>query len=110
MNRTRILLGATAVLVAAACTQKQQPQPQPPPAPPKPVVEAPKPDAGGGDARLGMMERHAIWKAKKEADEKLAAQLAAEEKARLFKFDKSKLPQVLKDLNIAPDKVDPRTA
>jgi hypothetical protein len=94
MNRTSILLGATAVLVAAACTEQNQPKPQPPPAPPKPVVEVTKtPDAGGGDARLGMMERHAIWKAKKEADEKLAAQLAADEKARLFKFDKTKLPK-----------------
>ncbi len=94
MNRTRILLGATAVLVAAACTETKQPPRQPPPAPkPAPVAEAPKPDAGGGDARLTMMERHAIWKAKKEADAKLAAQLAAEEKARLIKFDKAKLPK-----------------
>lgn len=94
MNRTSILLGATAVLVAAACTEQNQPKPQPPPAPPKPVAAVVKtPDAGGGDARLGMMERHAIWKAKKEADEKLAAQLAADEKARLFKFDKTKLPK-----------------
>jgi hypothetical protein len=94
MNRTSILLGATAVLVAAACTEQSQPKPQPPPAPPKPVAEVVRtPDAGGGDARLGMMERHAIWKAKKEADEKLAAQLAADEKARLFKFDKTKLPK-----------------
>ncbi len=94
MNRTRILLGATAVLVAAACTEQNQPKPQPQPAPAKPVVAVAKtPDAGGGDARLGMMERHAIWKAKKEADEKLAAQLAAEEKARLMKFDKAKLPK-----------------
>jgi hypothetical protein len=96
MNRTSILLGATAVLVAAACTEQNQPKPQPQPAPAKPVAKTP--DAGAstdarGDARLGMMERHAIWKAKKEADEKLAAQLAAEEKARLFKFDKAKLPK-----------------
>jgi hypothetical protein len=96
MNRTSILLGATAVLVAAACTEQNQPKPEPQPAPAKPApapVAATSPDAGGGDARLGMMERHAIWKAKKEADEKLAAQLAAEEKARLMKFDKAKLPK-----------------
>jgi hypothetical protein len=96
MNRTSILLGATAVLVAAACTEQNQPKPQPQPAPAapaKPVEVAKSPDAGGGDVRLGMMERHAIWKAKKEADEKLAAQLAADEKARLFKFDKTKLPK-----------------
>jgi hypothetical protein len=42
-----------------------------------------------------MMERYALWKAKKEADEKLAVQLAAEEKARLIKFDKSKLSKHL---------------
>lgn len=98
MNRTSILLGATAVLVAAACTEQNQPKPQPQPAPApaapaKPVEVAKTPDGGTADARLGMMERHAIWKAKKEADEKLAAQLAAEEKARLFKFDKAKLPK-----------------
>jgi hypothetical protein len=97
MNRTSILLGATAVLVAAACTEQNQSKPQPQPAP-KPAPVAKTPDAGAstdarGDVRLGMMERHAIWKAKKEADEKLAAQLAAEEKARLMKFDKAKLPK-----------------
>jgi hypothetical protein len=49
-------------------------------------------DAGAAiDAHQGMMERYAIWKANKEADEKLAAQLAAEEKSRLIKFDKSRL-------------------
>jgi hypothetical protein len=42
-----------------------------------------------------MMERHAIWKAKKEADEKLAAENAAAEQARLLKFDKAKLPKHL---------------
>jgi hypothetical protein len=39
-----------------------------------------------------MMEKYAIWKAKKEADEKLAKELAEQEAARLRKFDKSKLP------------------
>ena len=43
-----------------------------------------------------MMEKHAIWLAKKEADEKLAKELADEESARLRKFDKSKLAQHLK--------------
>jgi hypothetical protein len=37
------------------------------------------------------MEKHALWLAKKEADEKLAKELAAEESARLRKFDKTKL-------------------
>jgi hypothetical protein len=41
------------------------------------------------------MERHAIWKAKKEADEKLAKELAEAENKRLLKFDKSKLPKHL---------------
>jgi len=41
------------------------------------------------------MARYELWKAKKEADAKLAAQLAAEEQARLLKFDKSKLPKHL---------------
>jgi len=42
-----------------------------------------------------MMARYELWKAKKEADAKLAAELAAEEQARLLKFDKSKLPKHL---------------
>lgn len=83
-------------IVSAGCTENQPPKPAPSPATPKPVVaEAPKPasaDGGTADARLGMMERYAIWKAQKEADEKLAKQLAEEEAARLRKFDKSKLP------------------
>ena len=40
-----------------------------------------------------MMERHAIWKAKRDADAKLAAELAAQEQARLLKFDRAKLPK-----------------
>ncbi len=95
MKRTALLLAASATILAAACKE-----PAPPPAPKAPPVPAaakpappPRPvDAGATDARpLTMMERHAIWKAKKEADEKLAAELAAAEKARLIKFDKSKL-------------------
>jgi hypothetical protein len=70
----------------------------PPPAdsrPPAPPVAGDRPlrDGGGADARLGMMERHALWKAKKEADAKLAADLAAQEEARLLKFDRARLPQ-----------------
>lgn len=68
------------------------------PAPPSPAPirladAGPATDGGRADARLGMMERHAIWKAKKEADAKLAAELAAQERARLIKFDRSKLPR-----------------
>jgi hypothetical protein len=39
------------------------------------------------------MERHAIWLAKKQADEKLAKELAEAEHKRLLKFDKAKLPK-----------------
>jgi hypothetical protein len=84
---------------AAACSEQApppKPERTPAPAPPARAREAgPATDARPADARLGMMERYAIWKAKKEADEKLAAQLATEEKARLMKFDKSKMPKHL---------------
>ena len=98
MKRTAFFLGAGAIFLVAACTE-QAPPPKPErtppakPAPPAPV--GPATDARPADARLGMMERYAIWKAKKEADAKLATQLAAEEQARLLKFDKSKMPKHL---------------
>jgi hypothetical protein len=102
MKRTALFLGAGAILLAAACSeQTSPPRPEPTPSPAKPALPARAADAGPAidarpaDARLGMMERHAIWKAKKEADAKLAAQLAAEEQARLLKFDKSKMPKHL---------------
>jgi len=102
MKRTTILLGATAIIVAAACSeQTPPPKAQPKPATAQPAVPSRAADAGRatdarpGDAHLGMMEKYAIWKAKKEADEKLATQLAADEKARLIKFDKGKLPKHL---------------
>jgi hypothetical protein len=81
-----------------ACSSSEPPpQPKPAAAKPAPVEAAPAAtsDGGSGDARLGMMERHAIWKAKKEADEKLAKELAEAENKRLLKFDKSKLPKHL---------------
>lgn len=96
MNRTHLFLAASAMFLAAACKDETPPV-KPPPAPlpvaAKPAAPAPVVDGGGNpDAKpLGMMEKYALWKAKKEADEKLAAQLAADEKARLIKFDKSKL-------------------
>lgn len=99
MKRTAFLLATSAVMVAAAC--KTQAPPTAPKAPAPVRASAPAPvravdsgttaDAGSADARLGMMARHAIWKAKKEATEKAAAELVAKEKARLIKFDKSKL-------------------
>jgi len=91
MKRISSLLGMGMALWFAACTEQEPPKavapkPTPAPAPPKPV------DAAATDARkLGMMERYAIWKAQKEADEKLAKQLAEEEAARLRKFDKKNL-------------------
>jgi hypothetical protein len=97
MKRTTLLLAASAMFVTVACKDEAPAVKAPPalakPAAPTPAQPGPSVDAGQADARLGMMERHALWKAKKEADEKLAAQLAADEKARLMKFDKSKLPK-----------------
>ena len=101
MKRTTLFLGAGALFLAAACEQTPPRKAEPTPAPAKPAQPARAADAGPvtdarpADAHLGMMERHAIWKAKKEADAKLAAELAAEEQARLLKFDKSKLPKHL---------------
>lgn len=101
MKRTTLFLAASAIVLLGAC-KDEQPQVKAPLPPASPVAQVvPSVDAGQSvdarspDGRLGMMERYAIWKAKKEADEKLATQLAAEEKARLLKFDKSKLPKHL---------------
>jgi hypothetical protein len=97
MKRIALFLGTGAVFLAAACSE-QAPRPKAEPTPVKParVADAgPATDARPGDARLGMMARYELWKAKKEADAKLAAQLAAEEQARLLKFDKSKMPKHL---------------
>lgn len=91
MPRISALLGIGLLLSFTACTETPPPKPAAPK--PAPVVEAPKPvDAAATDARkLTMMEKHAIWKAKKEADEKLAKELAEAEAARLRKFDKANL-------------------
>jgi hypothetical protein len=98
MKRIVTFFGIGIVTLLAGCSE---PAPQPIPAKkPTPAVEAPKPiDAGTADARLGLMEKHALWLAKKEADEKLAKELAAEESARLRKFDKTKLSTHLALLN-----------
>jgi hypothetical protein len=99
MNRICLFLAAAAMFVTAC--KEEPPQVKAPSAPTAsppstPPVAKQTVDAGAAaDARPGMMERYAIWKAKKEADEKLAAQNAAEEKLRLIKFDKSKLPKHL---------------
>jgi hypothetical protein len=99
MKRTALLLATSAMMVATACRSKAPPAAKAPAPSAQVLVQAAAPTADGGatidagspDARLGMMERHAIWKAKKEATEKAIAELAAKEKARLIKFDKSKL-------------------
>ncbi len=92
MKRIVTFFGLAFVVSAAGCTSQEPAKPTPPPAKPAPAAEAAKPvDAGAADAHLGMMEKYAIWKAKKEADEKLAKELASEEEARLRKFDKSKM-------------------
>jgi multidrug efflux pump subunit AcrA (membrane-fusion protein) len=85
MTRTTLALFLVAFV---GCSDREPP---PRPAPDAAPAPAP-PDAGAArDARLGMMERHAIWKAKKEADAKLAAELAAQEQTRLIKFDRARL-------------------
>ena len=94
MKRIATVLGLALVAFVVGCADPAPAKPTPPPPPkPAPVAEAPKPAADGGtaDAHLGMMERHAIWLAKKQADEKLAKELAEAEEARLRKFDKTKL-------------------
>ncbi len=104
MKRSTLFLAASALALAAACKDEPAavkpatavaPQPAQPVAAAKPAVDGGQAGDAHADAHLGMMEKYAIWKAKKEADEKLAAQLAADEKARLIKFDKSKLSKHL---------------
>jgi hypothetical protein len=97
MKRISLVLTFSAMVLAAACKDETPPAKAPTAPPTAPTVAAaPTVDAGhSADAHLGMMEKYAIWKAKKEADEKLAVQLAAEEKARLLKFDKGKLQKHL---------------
>ncbi len=99
MKRIALLFGI-GVVALGACTSQEPAKPAQPPVPPKPapVAEPAKtPDAGASDAgspdarHLGMMEKYALWKAQKEADEKLAKELAEQESTRLRKFDKSKL-------------------
>lgn len=97
MKRTPLFLAASTMFLVAACKDEAPPVKPVPPPPPAPSRPAPPPATAqavdGGAKPLGMMEKYAIWKAKKEADEKLAAENAAAEKASLIKFDKSKLPK-----------------
>lgn len=90
--RDQILRAASVACLLAACgNHEPPPASRPVDAAAAPAAEV-KPDAGRSD-HLGMMERHALWKAKKEADAKLAEQLAAEERAGLIKFDRARLPK-----------------
>ncbi len=87
MKRTALFFAASALVMAAACKDRTPPKAPPPPPPVKPAPPAPAVDGGTAGRPLGMMERHALWKAKKEAEEKAAA----EARARLVQFDKGKL-------------------
>jgi hypothetical protein len=94
MKRTALVLSASTIFFATACKEQALERP----APTTPVAAQPAPPSQAGDAGsrantrpLSMMERHAIWKAKKEAEEKVFA----EERARLLNLDKSKLPKHL---------------
>lgn len=93
MKRTTLFLAALAMVVAAACKDKTPPIKAPPPPPPPPPAAKPAPavDAGGDARRLGLVERARLHNERVAAERKLAAENAAAEKARLLKFDKSKL-------------------
>jgi hypothetical protein len=102
MKRLPLVFAASMMFLAAGCKDQTPPlkaPTSPPPATPAPATPSPSGQTVDGgakaDARLGMMERYEIWKAKKEAAEKLAADLLAKERARLIKFDMSKLPKHL---------------
>lgn len=92
MHRALVSLVVFSSLLACGPDAPPPVQSRPTP-PPAPAESRPPRDAGTADARLGMMERHALWKAKKEAEAKLAAELAAQEQLGLMKFDRSRLPQ-----------------
>jgi hypothetical protein len=91
MKRNAISLGiGTIALLLVSCTSPEPAKPTPPPVKPAPVAEAAKPV----DAGLTKMERDwAILKAKRAEEEKLAKELAEQEKVRLRKFDQSNLPK-----------------
>jgi hypothetical protein len=102
----RLATLALALMGTGACSKTDLPPTPPPPTspvkpPPPPPPEAPKPEAATGDAAaktvkmvanpdgLSLAERIA----KREAEEKKVADaLAAEENARLIKYDRTKLP------------------
>jgi hypothetical protein len=96
MKRTTLFLAALAMVVAAACKDKTPPiKVPPPPPPPPPPAAKPAVDAGGDARRLGLVERARLHNERVAAERKLAAENAAAEKARLLKFDKSKLSKHL---------------
>jgi hypothetical protein len=80
--------------------QKEAPAPPPPPAPappppPPPAPAAASPDAGAKKKMVAPTDGLSLADriAKRQADEKkLADELAGQEKARLIKYDKTKLP------------------
>lgn len=97
MKLIALVLGFGLLSLSAACTESTTPQapakPTPPPRPAPVAVDAGAPSDASADRKLTMMEKYELWKKKKAEDEALAAQLAAQEAARLKKFDKGKLPK-----------------
>jgi hypothetical protein len=94
MKRIALVLGLLSL--SAACTENTPPRPTPPPPPPplKAAADAGTPRDAAADRKLTQMEIKNIERLKRKAEEEaLAAQLAAEEAARLKKFDKGKLPK-----------------
>jgi hypothetical protein len=88
--RTAPLLLGALWAITLACSEREPPKVEATKAertpPPAPVVR----DAGAAD-RLSMVERVNRLMAKRREEAKLAAQLAAEEKARVLEFDRTKL-------------------
>ncbi len=96
MKRIAFVLGVLSL--SAACTETATPPAPPPPPPPAPILklqaDAGTPRDASADRKLTQMEIKNNERLKRKAEEEaLAAQLAAEEAARLKKFDKGKLPK-----------------
>jgi hypothetical protein len=101
---TVMLVAVIGLGLSIGCEKEPAKVPPPPAAPPPPPAAAPAPTAGAVDAAdnsprktkmvaptdgLSLADRIAKRQA---ADKKLADDLAAEEKTRLLKYDKTKLP------------------
>jgi hypothetical protein len=93
MRATLTILMIGAVVTLASCEQKAAPPPPAPPPPPPPVAAEPppppRPKMVAPTDGLSLADR--IAKRQKE-EKKLADELAGQEKDRLIKYDKTKLP------------------